>query len=62
MTIVVAQNLVYSIYIYSKKCAKLSSGNILGNSNLSAVTLVALTRIKLINDYSTMDMIYRRGV
>ena len=39
----VAQNLVYNIYINSKKCAKLSSSNILGNSNLSAVTPVPLT-------------------
>lgn len=35
--------MVYNIYINSKKCAKLSSSNILGNSNLSAVTPVPLT-------------------
>lgn len=53
--------MVYSIYINRKKCAKQFSGNILGNSNLSTVTLVPLTQINLINGYSTMDMIYRKS-
>ena len=56
-----AQNLVDSIYINRKKRAKQSSSNILGNSNLSTVTLVLLTQINLINGYSTMDMIYRKS-
>ena len=36
--------MVYNIYINSKKCAKLSSSHILGNSNLSAVTPVPFAR------------------
>lgn len=43
--------MVYSIYINRKKCAKQSSSNILGNSNLSTVTLVPLTQ----------DMIFTKG-
>lgn len=53
--------MVDSIYINRKKRAKQSSSNILGNSNLSTVTLVLLTQINLINGYSTMDMIYRKS-
>lgn len=53
--------MVYSIYINRKKCAKQSSSNILGNSNLSTVTLVLLTQINWINGYNTMDMIYRKS-
>ena len=53
--------MVYSIYINRKKCAKQSSSNILGNSNLSTVTLVLLTQINMINGYNTMDMIYRKN-
>lgn len=53
--------MVYSIYINRKKSAKQSSSNILGNSNLSTVTLVLLTQINMINGYNTMDMIYRKS-